>query len=101
LDVKDVFLNGDLEEVYMDIHLDLEDKFGSNVYKLNKSLYGLKQSLIAWFEKFTQSMKKQEYIQGLANHTLFAKLSPHGKITILILYVDDIVLIGDNIESDA
>jgi hypothetical protein len=63
-------------------------------------LYGLKQSLIAWFEKFTQSMKKQEYIQGLANHTLFAKFSPHGKITILILYVDDIVLIGDNIESE-
>lgn len=64
LDVKNAFLNGDLEEeVYMDIPPNFENKFGSNVCKLNKSLYGLKQSPRAWFEKFTQSMKKQGYIQ--------------------------------------
>ncbi|WJX66879.1 hypothetical protein P8452_51386 [Trifolium repens] len=97
LDVKNAFLNGDLEEVYMDIPPGFEDKFGSNVCKLNKSLYGLKQSPRAWFEKFTQSMKKQGYIQGQADHTLFTKFSPHGKIAILIVYVDDIVLTGDDI----
>ncbi|CAJ2656182.1 unnamed protein product [Trifolium pratense] len=97
LDVKNAFLNGDLEEVYMDIPPGFEDKFGSNVCKLNKSLYGLKQSPRAWFEKFTYSMKKQGYIQGQADHTLFTKFSQDGKIAVLIVYVDDIVLTGDNI----
>ncbi|KAK2422570.1 putative mitochondrial protein [Trifolium repens] len=98
LDVKNAFLNGDLEEeVYMDIPPSFEDKFRSNVCKLNKYLYGLKQSSRTWFEKFTQSMKKQGYIQGQADHTLFTKFSPHGKIAILIVYVDDIVLTGDDI----
>ncbi|CAJ2655096.1 unnamed protein product [Trifolium pratense] len=98
LDVKNAFLNGDLEEeVYMDIPPGFEDKFGSNVCKLNKSLYGLKQSPRAWFEKFTYSMKKQGYIQGQADHTLFTKFSQDGKIAVLIVYVDDIVLTGDDI----
>ncbi|CAJ2653166.1 unnamed protein product [Trifolium pratense] len=98
LDVKNAFLNGDLEEeVYMDIPPGFEDKFGSNVCKLNKSLYGLKQSPRAWFEKFTYSMKKQGYIQGQADHTLFTKFSQDGKIVVLIVYVDDIVLTGDDI----
>ncbi|CAJ2635918.1 unnamed protein product [Trifolium pratense] len=98
LDVKNAFLNGDLEEeVYMDIPPGFEDKFGSNVCKLNKSLYELKQSPRAWFEKFTYSMKKQGYIQGQADHTLFTKFSQDGKIVVLIVYVDDIVLTGDDI----
>ncbi|CAJ2638271.1 unnamed protein product [Trifolium pratense] len=50
-----------------------------------------------WFEKFTHSMKKQGYIQGQADHTLFTKFSKDGKIVVLIVYVDDIVLTGDDI----
>jgi hypothetical protein len=100
LDVKNAFLNGDLEEeVYMDIPPGFEDRFGSNVCKLNKSLYGLKQSPRAWFEKFTQSMKKQGYIQGQADHTLFTKFSQDGKIAVLIVYVDDIVLTGNDYDE--
>ncbi|CAJ2662733.1 unnamed protein product [Trifolium pratense] len=97
LDVKNAFLNGDLEEeVYKDIPPGFEDMFGSNVCKLNRSLYGLKQSPRAWFEKFTQSMKKQGYVQGQADHTLFTKFSQDGKVAVLIVYVDDIVLTGND-----
>jgi hypothetical protein len=54
LDAKNAFLNDDLEEkIYMDIPPSFEVKFESNVYKLNMSLYGLKQSPKVWFEKFT------------------------------------------------
>ncbi|XP_073222557.1 uncharacterized protein [Cicer arietinum] len=65
LDVKNAFLNGDLEEeAYMDSPIGFEDKFGSNVCKLQKYLYGLKQSPRAWFDKFNRSVKRQGYMQG-------------------------------------
>ncbi|XP_058745985.1 uncharacterized mitochondrial protein AtMg00810-like [Vicia villosa] len=41
-------------------------------------------------------MKKQGYIQGQADHTLFTKFSHDGKLAALIVYVDDIVLTGDD-----
>ncbi|KAA0048599.1 reverse transcriptase [Cucumis melo var. makuwa] len=36
------------------------------------------------------------YSQGHSDHTLFTKVSKTGKIAILIVYVDDIVLTGDD-----
>ncbi|KAA0049857.1 Beta-galactosidase [Cucumis melo var. makuwa] len=97
LDVKNAFLNGDLvEEVYMSPPLGFEAQFGQQVCKLQKSLYGLKQSPRAWFDRFTIFVKSQGYSQGHSDHTLFTKASKTGKIAFLIVYVDDIVLTGDD-----
>ncbi|KAA0048527.1 transportin-3 isoform X1 [Cucumis melo var. makuwa] len=97
LDVKNAFLNGDLvEEVYMSPPPGFEAQFGQQVYKLQKSLYGLKQSPRAWFDRFTTFVKSQGYSQGHSDHTLSTKASKTGKIAILIVYVDDIVLTGDD-----
>lgn len=41
-------------------------------------------------------MKSHGYTQSQANHMMFFKHSCEGKIAILIVYVDDIILIGDD-----
>ncbi|RVW14716.1 Retrovirus-related Pol polyprotein from transposon RE1 [Vitis vinifera] len=101
LDIKNAFLNGDLEEeVYMEIPPGFEESMAKNqVCKLQKSLYGLKQSPRAWFDRFTKAVLKLGYKQGQADHTLFVKKSHAGQMAILIVYVDDIILSGNDMEE--
>ena len=68
----------------------------SKVCKLEKSLYGLKQSPRALFKRFSNTLYKLGYTQGQADHTLFTKIGRDGKRTILIVYVDDIIITEDN-----
>ncbi|RVW25573.1 Retrovirus-related Pol polyprotein from transposon RE1 [Vitis vinifera] len=100
-DVKNAFLHGELsEEVYMDLlpGCMVPEKQCQKVCKLKKSLYGLKQSLRAWFGRFTKSMRAFGYRQSNSDHTLFLK-KQHGKITTLIVYVDDMVVTGNDPEE--
>nr|CAN63629.1 hypothetical protein VITISV_018697 [Vitis vinifera] len=88
------------EEVYMDLPLGcmVSEKQCQKVCKLKKSLYGLKQSSRTWFGRFTKSMRAFGYRQSNSYHTLFLK-KQHGKITTLIIYVDDMVVIGNDPEE--
>ena len=58
LDVKNAFLNGDLqEEIYIEqpegyIH----PEYPSYVCKLKKALYGLKQAPRAWYQKLVECL---------------------------------------------
>jgi len=97
-DVKNAFLNGDLEEeVYMDLPpgVKYSSSCRTEVCKLKKSLYGLKQSPRAWFGRFSSTMKAFGYKQSNSDHTLFIK-HKEGKVTTLIVYVDDMVVTGDD-----
>ncbi|KAM2194152.1 hypothetical protein ACFX1R_028326 [Malus domestica] len=97
-DVKNAFLHGDLtEEIYMDLPPGCSDsdRQKQKVCRLKKSLYGLKQSPRAWFGRFTKSMRAFGYIQSNWDHTLFLK-HQNGKVTALIVYVDDMVVTGDD-----
>ncbi|CAL8132821.1 unnamed protein product [Prunus armeniaca] len=97
-DVKNAFLHGDLEEeVYMDPPpgCNLSSKSKHYVCKLKKSLYGLKQSPRAWFGRLTKSMRAFGYKQSNFDHTLFLK-HKENKITALIVYVDDMIVTGDD-----
>ncbi|XP_073041739.1 uncharacterized protein [Primulina eburnea] len=94
--LKNVFLNGELEE---EVYMDLPPGFNTsnnqgNSCRLKKSLYGLKQSPRAWFGRFMKFVQSQGFKQAQVDHTLFYKRQSIG-ITILIVYVDDIVLTGD------
>ena len=92
---QECFPNGDLEE-YMELPsgFDPERKNGK-VCRLKKSLYGLKQSPSAWFDRFTKSIQQYGYKQARADHTLFYR-SLSEKIMIVIVYVDDIVVTGND-----
>ena len=98
LDVKNAFLNGELhEKVYMDVPPGVETHNGK-VCHLKKSLYGLKQSPRAWFDRFTKAMKKRGYHQAQTDHTMFTKRLD-GKLAILIVYVDDIIVTGSDVKE--
>ena len=52
MDVKNVFLNGDHQEVHMQPPLGYTH-LGCQVCRIRRALYGLKQAPQAWFEKFS------------------------------------------------
>ena len=97
--MKNAFLNGDFggRSVYgFTIGFRRKARKKKKVCWLKKSLYGLKQSPRAWFERFGKVIKLQGYIQSQVDHTMFYKYSRKGKIVVLIVYVDDIILTGDD-----
>lgn len=50
-------------------------------------------------ERCTRFVKGQGYLQGQSDHTLLTKRSNTEKILVLIVYVDDIIFPGDNLEK--
>ena len=56
----------------------------------------MKQSPRAWFTRFSSTLTQLKYTQGQADHTIFDKKGKNGKNTIFIVYVDDIILTGDD-----
>ena len=84
----------------MDVPFRLEVQFkNEKMCKLNKSLYDLKQSPRAWFKRFIMSLMGLKYQQSQGDHILFIKCSLRKNVTILIVYVDDIITIGDDHEE--
>lgn len=77
----------------MDIPLGFKDaKKKNQVCRLKKSLYGLKQSPMVWFERFNSIVKKVGYNQEQSDQMMFFKHSSDRKIVILVIYVDNIIL---------
>ncbi|KAL6319103.1 hypothetical protein AAG906_001576 [Vitis piasezkii] len=100
LDVKNAFLHGDLEEeIYMDLPPGYTATSEAKIAcRLQRALYGLKQSPRAWFGRFSSAMRKYGFQQSNSDHTLFLKHQV-GKITALIVYVDDMIITGDDVEE--
>ncbi|RVW96741.1 Retrovirus-related Pol polyprotein from transposon TNT 1-94 [Vitis vinifera] len=73
LDIKNVFLHGELlEEVYMEQPPDFVAQGESDlVCKLRRSLYGLKQSPRAWFGRFSSVVQKFGMLRSEADHSVF------------------------------
>ena len=97
LDIKNVFLHGDLQdEVYMEQPPGFVAQGGiGKVFRLRKLLYGLKQSPCAWFGKFNQAVEKFILQKSKSDHSVFYQNS-NSCIILLVKYVDDIVIIGSD-----
>ena len=99
MDVKTAFLNGNLkEELYMMQPEGFVDPKGANkVCKLQRSIYGLVQASRSWNIRFNEVIKAFGFIQVYGEACLYKKVSG-SSVAFLILYVDDILLMGNNIE---
>src|SRR5271156_5162244 len=97
MDVKTAFLNGDLEpSIYMEPPPGSIDYGRPNiVWKLKKSLYGLKQASRAWYQKAKQEFLTLAFTRSDADHSVFV-YDDDERICIIALYVDDLMLVSND-----
>lgn len=93
LDVKNVFLHGELQEtVYMHQPMGFRDPIHPDyVCLLKKSLYGLKQAPRAWYQRFADFAFTIGFSHSKSDHSLFIYRKGND-MTYILLYVDDIIL---------
>ena len=100
MDVKTVFLNGDLEhEIFMSPPPGCAD-YGQKdiIWKLKKSLYGLKQASRVWYMKAKDELKKLSFMHSDSDHAMFTH-SSNGKFCIIALYIDDLMILSNDLPS--
>ena len=97
--MKISFLHGELEkEIYM-LQLEgfVEKGKEKLVCMLNKSLYGLKQVPRCWYKRFDSFIISLGYNRLSSNHCIYyKKFEKDDDIIIMLLYVDDMLVIGPN-----
>ena len=97
IDVKTAFLNGELaEEVYMlQPPLFADDDQRDLVCRLNRSIYGLKQSARCWNDRLTQILHSFKLIQMKSDPCIF--VAPNRSL-IVGIYVDDMLVIAKTVD---
>ena len=99
MDFKTAFLNGNLsEDVYM-IQLEgfVDPTNARKICKLRKSIYGLKQASQSWNLCFDEVVKGFGFINNEEEPCVYKKASGSA-LVFLVLYVDDILLIENDIQ---
>ena len=99
MDVKSAYLNAPIDkEIFVEQAKGFE-KFDQNgeklVYKLNKSLYGLKQSGRNWNQTLNNYLMSLGFHQSQNDPCLYIKTSDKGMV-ILLTFVDDMLLVSSN-----
>ena len=100
LDVKTAFLNGYLNETILMKQPEgfIEKGNESKVCKLNRAVYGLKQSSRAWNHRVDQVLLKLEFKKSVYEPCLYIKRDGN-LLTIIALYVDDFLLFSNDSRS--
>ena len=66
-----------------------------HVCKLSKAIYGLKQAPRAWFDSLKNALVNWGFKNTKSDSSLFT-LRGTNHITFLLIYVDDIIVTGNN-----
>jgi hypothetical protein len=96
MDVKTTFLNGVIEEeVYIEKPqgFEVEDR-KSHVCRLKKALYELKQAPRAWYGRIHNFLTSLGFTKSKADSNLYFNVM-NDEPVILLLYVDDLFLTGE------
>ena len=101
LDVKGAYLNAPIDkEIYIEQPKGYR-KSGETAplaCRLNKSLYGLKQSGRNWHETLTEHLRSQNFVANTVDPCVYMKNGQSG-LTIILFWVDDIIVAAPDIES--
>ena len=102
MDAVSAFLQSELDEdteAYMEMPKDDPDTtIGTDfVCKLNRPLYGMKQAPRCWYKTISDWMAANGYLRAASDPCLFIKKSESSgsSPTFVIVWVDDLVVIGD------
>ncbi|TPX30028.1 DNA-directed DNA polymerase [Synchytrium microbalum] len=96
MDVQTAYLYGDLlEDIYMKVPdgLHTPDHIRQPCVKLQKSLYGLKQSGRQWYSKYAEVLKSEGFTNCVEAPSVFFQNTEHGP-SITSIYVDDTNIMG-------
>ena len=74
----------------------MSDESANKVCKLKKSIYGLKQASYRWNRRFDEIIRLSGFIKNEEESCIYKKVSG-SMMVFLILYVDDILIIGNDI----
>ncbi len=91
---------GNLKKQILSIYPALSKYVGSDgmLYcKLKKALYGCVQASKLWYEKLKVFLREQGYVHGDVDPCVFKKVAD-GNVYLLLVYVDDILIIGEERE---
>ncbi|GKA31563.1 putative RNA-directed DNA polymerase [Tanacetum coccineum] len=97
LDIQNAFLHGNLkEQVYMKQPSGfIGPQRPNHVCLLHKSLYGLKQTPRAWFERLSKALFDLGFKGSKTDSSLFI-YSRGDTLLYILVYVDDIIVTGNN-----
>ena len=99
MDVETAFLNGKIKsEVYVKQPNGYSDGT-DRVYKLEKALYGLRESPRAWYECFDKFIISLNFQRSNSDYCLYIFENENGENIYIILFVDDLLICGKNKEK--
>uniref|UniRef100_A0ACD5TNX4 Uncharacterized protein n=1 Tax=Avena sativa TaxID=4498 RepID=A0ACD5TNX4_AVESA len=97
VDISNAFLHGFLtESAYMQQPPGFQDlQHPDYVCKLNKAIYGLKQSPRAWYSRLSDRLQQLGFTPSAADTSLFI-FAQNGVTMYMLVYVDDIVIVSSS-----